>query len=85
MLRGLKWTLDEDARGQAPPPPGGLQPVPMQPPRRVLVERQFQRDLAAMPDETGQRGRRDHDRQAEALAEQLGLVAARRHVPRASE
>lgn len=47
VLRGLKWTLDEDARGQAPPPPGGLQPVPMQPPRRVLVERQFQRDLAA--------------------------------------
>lgn len=39
--------LDEDARGQSPPPPDGLQPVPMHPPRRALVERQFQRDLAA--------------------------------------
>lgn len=45
VLHALGLTLDETARGQAPPQ--GLEPAPMHTPRRVLVERQVQRDLAA--------------------------------------
>lgn len=51
-LRAFKLTLDEAARGQPGPPPA-LEAIPLHTPRRVLIERQFQRDLAA-----GQAGER---------------------------